>query len=140
MSKVLKAAWKGICIAAVMFVISCMINGFNGGEEKFTTGVHMGYMCLAAIVIGIGFGVPSLIYETELPIGLKILIHMGTGILVMLVTSICVGWIDLARGWKICLLIAAIQIAIAFGIWALSCIRTRRDAKQMNERIEAKKQ
>ena len=101
MKKVLNAAWRGIRISAVVFLISCMIQGFSGGAEKFTTGAHMAYMCIAAIVIGIGFGVPSLIYETDLPTSLKVLIHMGVGTVVMLAASLAVGWIDFSRGWKL---------------------------------------
>ena len=138
MKKILNAAWKGISVSAVLFVVSCMVKGFSGGEEKFASGFGMAYLCLAAIAIGIGFGVPSLIYGTELPTGLKVLIHMGTGILVMLAVSAAVGIIDFSRGWKICLVTAGVQISIAFAIWALSCVRIRRLAKAMNERISEK--
>ena len=138
MKKILKAAYRGISLSAVMFLLGCMIRGFEGGTEKFASGTGMAYMCIAAIVIGAGFGIPSLIYETELPTGLKVLIHMGTGIVVMLITSVVIGWIDLSRGWLPCLIVAAIQIALAFLLWVLTCVRTRRDAKQMNERLVQK--
>ena len=78
------------------------------------------------------------IYETELPTLLKVLIHMGTGIIVMLITSVVIGWIDFSRGWLPCLLIALIQIALAFLLWFLSCVKIRRDAKEMNKKIAEK--
>ncbi|MBO4384521.1 MAG: DUF3021 domain-containing protein [Clostridia bacterium] len=139
MKKVLKAAWKGISVSAVIFVVSCMIRGFGDGAEKFSSGTGMGYLCLAAIAIGIGFGVPSLIYNTDLPTGLKVLIHMGIGITVMLAVSVAVGLIDFSRGFTACLIVAGVQIAVAFTVWALSCVRVRRLAKEMNGRIAEKK-
>lgn len=138
MKKLLNAAWSGIALSAAVFVVSCMLIGFRYGEAQFASGIGMARMCVAVLVIGLGFGVPSLIYETELPTGLKVLIHMGTGVIVMLATSLAIGWIDFSRGWKACLLYAALQIAVAFILWLLTCVRIKKDAKQMNERIEEK--
>lgn len=138
MKNVLKAAFRGIQYSAVVFVLVCMIRGFLGGAEKFASGIGMAYTCIAVIVIGIGFGIPTLIYGTELSVGLKVLIHMGTGIVVMLITSVAVGWIDLSAGWLPCLIAAAVQIGLAFAVWTISCVRIRKDARQMNERIAQK--
>ena len=138
MKKVLNAAWSGIVLSAVVFVAACMLIGFNHPEDQFADGLGMAYMCIAVLVIGAGFGIPSLIYETELPTGLKVLIHMGTGTIIMLATSIVIGWIDFSRGWLPCLLIAGMQIAVAFILWLLTCVRIRKDAKQMNEAVEKK--
>ena len=138
MKKVFNAAWSGVALSAVVFIIACMFIGFRYGYDKFANGYGMARMCIAVLVIGLGFGIPSLIYETELPTGLKVLIHMGTGTIVMLATSIVIGWIDFSRGWLPCLLIAGIQIAVAFILWLLTCVRTSKDAKQMNDAIENK--
>ena len=138
MKKLLNAAWSGIALSAAVFVVTSMLIGFAHGEAQFASGSSMARMCVAVLVIGLGFGVPSLIYETDLPTGLKVLIHMGTGVIVMLATSLAIGWIDFSRGWKACLLYAALQIAVAFILWLLTCVRIKKDAKQMNERIEEK--
>ena len=138
MKKVFNAAWSGVALSAVVFIIACMFIGFRYGYDKFANGYGMARMCIAVLVIGAGFGIPSLIYGTELPTGLKVLIHMGTGTIIMLATSIAVGWIDFSRGWLPCLLIAGIQIAVAFILWLLTCVRTSKDAKQMNDAIENK--
>ncbi len=139
MKKVFKAALDGVYLAALVFLVMCMIFGFRGGSKSFGTGTGVALSCVATLVIGLGFGIPSLIYQTELPTALKVLIHMGTGTVVMLAVSIAVGFIDFSRGWLPCLLIAAGQIATAFLLWALTCVRIKRDAKQMNERIAEKK-
>lgn len=138
MKNVMKAAWSGIRLAAVVFILTSLLRALPAGEESFASGIGMARMCLATLVIGVGFGVPSLIYATELPTGLKVLIHMGIGVVVMLAASLAVGWIDFSRGWLPCLLVALVQIAVAFLIWLLSCVRLRKDAKEMNERVAEK--
>lgn len=138
MKNVVKAAWSGIRLAAVVFILTSLFRALPAGEESFASGIGMARMCLATLVIGVGFGVPSLIYATELPTGLKVLIHMGIGVVVMLAASLAVGWIDFSRGWLPCLLVALVQIAVAFLIWLLSCVRLRKDAKEMNERVAEK--
>ena len=138
MKNVMKAAWSGIRLAAVVFILTSLFRALPAGEESFASGIGMARMCLATLVIGVGFGVPSLIYATELPTGLKVLIHMGIGVVVMLAASLAVGWIDFSRGWLPCLLVALVQIAAAFLIWLLSCVRLRKDAKEMNERVAEK--
>ncbi|MBQ6052887.1 MAG: DUF3021 domain-containing protein [Clostridia bacterium] len=138
MKKLLNAAWSGIVLSAVVFVVACMLIGLKHGEAKFADGIGMARICAAVLVIGLGFGIPSMIYGTELPTGLKVLIHMGTGTIIMLAASIWVGWIDFSRGWLPCLLIAAFQIAVAFILWLLTCVQTKKDAKEMNEVIEKK--
>ena len=138
MKNVMKAAWSGIRLAAVVFILTSLFRTLPAGEESFASGIGMARMCLATLVIGVGFGVPSLIYSTELSTGLKVLIHMGIGVVVMLAASLAVGWIDFSRGWLPCLLVALVQIAAAFLIWLLSCVRLRKDAKEMNERVAEK--
>ena len=100
MRKILRAAWGGINISSVVFLIGCIAVGLDGGAEKFASGYGMARSGITAIIIGIGFGVPTLIYETELPQWLKVLIHMGTGCLVMTGASMlggCSGGIGLCR-------------------------------------------
>jgi hypothetical protein len=138
MKKVLRAALSGVYLSALTFLVFMIIKGFRGGQEITYSAIDMAYSCIAVIIIGLGFGIPSLIYETELPTLLKVLIHMGTGIIVMLITSVVIGWIDFSRGWLPCLLIALIQIALAFLLWFLSCVKIRRDAKEMNKKIAEK--
>ena len=138
MKTIFGAAWGGIRVACIVFVFLCMILGFMGGKEVFASGTQMALSCIAILVIGAGFGIASLIYLTELPTGLKVLIHMGTGIIIMLAVSIAVGWIDFKNGWKPCLMFALMQIAAAFIAWAVDWAQARRAAKRMNERIAEK--
>ena len=138
MKKVIRAAWEGMRTAAIIFMIYCIVLGLRGGREVFANGTGMALSCIAAFAIGAIFGIASLIYGTELPTWLKVLIHMGAGITAMLAISVAVGWIDLTRGWKACLIFAGIEIAVAFIAWAVDCLSIKNLAKKMNERIAKK--
>ena len=135
MKKVVRAAWEGMRTAAIVFMVFCIILGLRGGGEVFANGTGMALSCIAAFAIGAIFGVASLIYGTELPTWGKVLIHMGVGITAMLAISVAVGWIDFSRGWKACLLFAALQIAVAFIAWAFDCLSIQKLAEKMNERM-----
>ena len=52
MKTVLGAAWGGIKAACIVFVVLCMILGFIGGNDPFTSSIHMALSCIAAVVIG----------------------------------------------------------------------------------------
>ena len=135
MKKVLQAAVSGIFPSAVAFLLILIVKGFWSGDSTWYSAIGMAYASIAMIVIGAGFGIASLIYETELPLPLKALIHMGIGTAVMLITSIVIGWIDFSRGWLPCIAVALVQITVAFLFWFFSCVRIVRDAKKMNKKI-----
>ena len=138
MKKVIRAAWEGMRTAAIVFMIYCIILGLRDGREVFANGTGIALSCIAAFAIGAIFGIASLVYGTELPTWLKVLIHMGVGITAMLAISVAVGWIDLTRGWKACLVFAGVEIAVAFIAWAFDCLSIKNLAKKMNERVAVK--
>ena len=138
MKKVVRAAWEGIRTSAIIFMLFCIILGLRRGGEVSANGMGIALSCIAAFIIGAIFGIASLIYGTELPVWLKVLIHMGTGITAMLAISIAVGWIDFSRGWKSCLLFVALQIVAVFVAWAVDCLSIKNLAKKMNERMAEK--
>ena len=79
MKKIAQAAMAGVRIAAVVFLIYCIVFGLIGGEETFASGYGIARSGLDAVIIGIGFGIPAVVYETKLKMWLKVLIHMGIG-------------------------------------------------------------
>ena len=137
MKRAIKAAWKGIQLSAVINLIMYIIIGLTNGPEKFASGYGMARVGAAAVLIGIGFGIPSMIYNTELRLSLKVLIHMGTGCLVMMAASVLGGWLPVESGLLITL---AIETAVAFAVWAAACIKTSAEAKRLNEKIKEKQQ
>lgn len=138
MKRIISAAWAGIRISAPMFLIMCIIFGLIGGTEKFASGYGMVRSCAAAFIIGIGFGIPSLIYETNLAVWLKTLIHMGTGCIVMIGASMLGGWINAGMGAQAIVIALIAQIGIAFIIWGMHIMHTRALAKRMSAKIHEK--
>ena len=140
MKKALKSAWSGVCTAALMYLALCFVLGLSAGEEKFASGYGMARGVAAVVLTGIGFGLPALVYETELPMALKVLIHMGIGCMVMTGASILAGWLRPERGLIPFLVTLGVQIALAFLIWAYSFHRAKRLARAVNEQLRAKLQ
>ena len=138
MKKALKSAWSGVCTAALMYLALCFVFGLSAGEEKFASGYGMARSVAAVVLIGIGFGLPALVYETELPMALKVLIHMGIGCLVMTGASILAGWLRPEQGLKPFLAMLGVEIFCAFLIWGWGLLRCRMLAKAMNDRLQEK--
>ena len=138
MKKACKAAWGGIRTAALVYLAYCFVMGLSAGTEKFASGFGMARSVAAVAIIGVGFGLPSLIYETELPMALKVLIHMGIGCLVLTGASILAGWLRPELGWKPFLTMLGAELVCAFLVWGWGLLRARRLAKEMNDRLREK--
>ena len=116
MKKIARAAMAGVRIAAVVFLIYCIIFGMISGAEKFAGGYGIARAGLGAVIIGIGFGIPAVVYETKLKMWLKVLIHMGIGCTVMIGASFPCGWLPTQKGMLATLAVVAIQVISAFVI------------------------
>ena len=140
MKKIARAAMAGVRIAAVVFLIYCIIFGMISGAEKFASGYGIARAGLGAVIIGIGFGIPSVVYETKLKMWLKVLIHMGIGCTVMIGASFLCDWLPTQKGMLATLAVVAIQVISAFVIWAISFIPMMIQARKMNQKIKEKQQ
>jgi uncharacterized membrane protein (DUF485 family) len=97
-------------------------------------------MVIGSTLVGIGFGVPSMVYNSEkLPMPVKVLIHMGIGCTIYTLVAYSVGWFGGSATITQGLVIAAIQLLVAFIIWFCFMRFYRREAKQMNEKIQEMK-
>ena len=121
------------CIVGVIFDI--MYKGqFSLDNYRFTK------MILGCLIVGLGFGVPTVIYRKEnLPMPIRILVHMGIGCVIYTIVAFAVGWIGGTKNAVQGLLIAAVQILVAFIIWYLFNRYYRKEAEQMNDRIQKMK-
>lgn len=138
MKNAIKAAWGGICNAALVFLSLCFVFGLNAGEETFANGYGMARSIAATVAIGIAFGLASLVYATELPMWLKVLIHMGVGCTVMVGISLLVGWLRPELGLKPFLAMLGVELVCAFLSWGVVLLRSKKLAKQMNDRLREK--
>ena len=121
------------CLSGVVFDIQNK-GIFSMDEYRFTK------MVAGCILIGLGFGVPSIVYRKDsLPLLIRVIIHMGIGCAVYTVAAYAIGWMGGAESFGKGIIIAAIQLAPAFLIWLLFMIYNRAEAKKMNDKIQAMK-
>ena len=121
------------CVAGSVFDLMYKGN-FSLDHYRFTK------MVVGCLLTGLGFGVPSVIYENEsLPLPIRVVLHMGTGCIVYTIVAFAVGWMGASDTLWQGILIAASQFGIAFLIWFLFMRHYRNEAKEMNERIQAMK-
>ena len=121
------------CLVGIVFDIGYKGN-FNLDNYRFTK------MVVGCLLVGLGFGIPSIIYSKDnLPMPIKVIIHMGTGCIVYTLVAYTVGWIGGSATLIQGLVIAAIQLAVAFIIWFLFMRYYRAEARKMNDKIQAMK-
>lgn len=139
MNKIIKLSLSGIAIGCTIFTfIGIIINFFNNGsfellQWSFTK------MAIGSMIVGMGFSIPSLIYESrKISLLVKILIHMGIGCAIMLITSFTVGWIPLSLGLFIPASIILSMFITAFIIWLCFFTYYKKQAQKMNKKIKEK--
>lgn len=121
------------CLAGIVFDIRSKGN-FSLDHYRFTK------MVAGCVLTGLGFGVPAIVYRKEsLPMPVRVIIHMGTGCVVYTVTAYAVGWIGGAATIGQGIMIALVQLAVAFVIWFLFLRYYRAEAKKMNDKIQEMK-
>ncbi|MBQ8133782.1 MAG: DUF3021 domain-containing protein [Clostridia bacterium] len=121
------------CLTGIIFDIKYRGNFSldNYGFTKMVTG---------CVMVGLGYGVPSIVYRKEsLPMPIKVIVHMGIGCIVYTIVAYAVGWIGDSVTIGQGIVIAAVQLVVAFFIWFLFMRYYRREAKRMNEKIQAMK-
>ena len=145
MKEIMKDLVKSTMISIGMaMAIFCLVGitldvrfggNFNLDNYQFTK------MVVGCVLIGLGFGVPTIVYNKDnLPMPIKVIIHMGIGCVVYTVVAYAVGWIGGAATIGQGIIIVAIQLAVAFVIWFFFMRYYRNEAKQMNDKIQAMKQ
>ncbi len=126
-------AFMIFCLAGIAYDVAYKGN-FTFEDYHFTK------MVIGCVVVGLGFGVPSVVYSKEdLPMLIKVIIHMGIGCIVYTATAYAVGWIGEGKTFAQGLMVIAIQLAVAFLIWFFFMLHFRKEAKEMNERIQQMK-
>ena len=136
----LKSTVIGIGISMTLFCLSGIaIDICNGGKLSLENYQYT-KMIAGCLIIGMGFGIPSIVYQNErLPMPIRVIIHMGIGCIVYTIVAYAVGWMGGAATIGQGILIAAIQLGVAFIIWFFFMKYYRAEAKKMNDRIQAMK-
>ncbi len=120
------------CIIGILFDIRYSGN-FRMENYQYTK------MVIGCVIVGLGFGIPSVIYQKDsLPMPIRVLIHMGTGCVVYTIVAYAVGWIGNTETIGQRILSVLIQFATAFFIWFLFLRYYRKEAKSINEKLQAR--
>ena len=138
--EILKSTVISIGMALTIFSLVGMFFDIVNGGNFSMEGYQFTKMVAGSAIVGIGFGVPTVVYNSEkLPTPVKVLIHMGIGCVIYRIVAYAVGWFGGAATPVQGLVIAGIQLAVAFVIWFCFMRYYRKEAKQMNEKIQAMK-
>lgn len=122
------------CLVGIVFDVGYGGN-FSLENYRFTK------MVVGSLLVGLGFGLPTIVYNKEsLPMPIRVVIHMGTGCVVYTLVAYAVGWYGGSATVIQGIIIAGIQLLVAFVIWFCFMRFYRKEAKKMNEKIQAMKQ
>lgn len=137
---IVKSTIISIGMALTIFCLAGIVFDVAYGGNFSLEGYRFTKMVIGSAIVGLGFGVPTVVYNSDrLPQPIKVLIHMGIGCVIYTIVAYAVGWFGgsatLAQG----LIIAAIQLLVAFIIWFCFMRYYRKEAKKMNEKIQSLK-
>ncbi len=140
MKDLLKSIVISIGMALAIFSIVGIIFDIMGGGVYTLEGYRYTKMVIASVIVGLGFGVPTMVYRSDkLPMPVKVLVHMGIGCVIYTIVAFSVGWIGGSASVTQGILIACIQIAVAFVIWFCFMRYYRKEADEMNKKISSMK-
>ena len=125
-----------VAIASFLFLLSSLITDLNMDGAWSTTGYSVAKMALGSLGVGLGFGLPCIVYTFEkLSRPVQISIHMIIGCVVMLVIGFLVGWIPTEKGLVPALLAILTMILTALVIAVLTYRRQKKLAEQINREL-----
>ncbi|MGX8692236.1 MAG: DUF3021 domain-containing protein [Clostridia bacterium] len=129
-----------VAISSFLFLLSSLIADLNMGGVYSASGYSVTKMALGSLGIGLGFGLPCIIYTNEkLSRSVQISIHMATGCAVMLAIAFLVGWIPTEKGLLPALLAILSMLLTALVIMALSYRRQKKLAARINRELELRR-
>ena len=136
----LKSTVISIGMSLTIFSLVCIVFDIGFGGNFSLEDYRMTKMIIGCMVIGLGFGVPTIVYKNDtLPMPVRVLIHMGIGCVIYTLVAYAVGWIGGSASIGQGIVIAAIQLAAAFIIWFCFMRFYRSEAKKMNDKIQQMK-
>ena len=104
------------------------------------SGYSVTKMALGSLGIGLGFGLPCIVYTDEkLSRGVQISVHMVIGCSIMLAIAFLVGWIPTGKGLLPSLLAVLSMLLTAFIIAVLTYRRQKKLADRINRKLEQRR-
>ena len=140
MKEMFKSSVIGIGMALAIFCIIGITFDMRFGGSFSLKNYQFTKMVVGCVAVGLGFGLPSVIYNKEnLPMPVKVLVHMGIGCIVYTVTAFKVGWIGNTDSVWQSIAIILIQLVVAFVIWLCFMLFYKKEAKRMNDKLQSMK-
>lgn len=137
---ILKSTVISIGMSLTIFSLVCLVFDIGYGGNFSLEGYRMTKMIIGCVIIGLGFGIPTIVYKNDsLPMPVRVLVHMGIGCVIYTIVAYAVGWIGGSASFGQGIAIAAIQLAVAFIIWFCFMRFYRSEAKRMNDKIQQMK-
>jgi Protein of unknown function (DUF3021). len=136
--KIMKHTVMGISLGCTISSLINIIGVSTYGNTWFTQTSHS-YISqtLAAILVGVAWMLPAIVYQNEkLSYGLKLLIHMTIGFIVYFPCAFSMGWISVAGGIHSVILGILLSIVISMIIWLCFFLYARKEAQTINSKIK----
>lgn len=138
---IMKSSFMGVSIALIIFsIVGLVLDITNGGSFHMENHQYT-KMMIGSIVVGLGFGIPSFIYENDkVPYPIQVIFHMGIGCAVMLVTAFVVGWIPTDKGIIPIVVSIVGEGIVAFVLWKLFSISYKKETDTINKKLKSMKE
>ena len=134
--RILRNTYTSLGISALLFCLMGVAFDFVYKGSFHLENYRFSRFVLCSFVIGLGFGLPALIYDNDrLPLVMRSLIHMGTGCTVMLLASMAAGWLPVTLGTGVVISMVAEELTIALIIWSCFYLYHKRLVRRMNEKL-----
>lgn len=126
-----------IGIACTLFCLIGMVFDQIGHGMFSLDGYRFTKMVLGCIGIGLGFGVPTIVYQDQrLSRATQMTIHLGIGLVVYTAIAMSLGWMGDPGHPLSFFAIFAGQIALALGIFLIFRHYNLKEAKKINEQLQ----
>jgi hypothetical protein len=130
-----------VAISSLLFLLGSLIADLNMGGVYSASGYSVTKMALGSLGIGLGFGLPCIIYTNEkLSRSVQIATHMVTGCAIMLTIAFLVGWIPTDKGLLPALLAVVSMLLTVFVISVFFYRRQKNLAERINRELELRRQ
>lgn len=138
--EIAKSIIISICIALIIFCAVGVFFEVRGGGTLGFENYSFTKMVFGCLAVGLGFGIPSIVYDREqIPRLFQVIVHMGIGCLVYIVVAYLVGWFGSIKTPVHILILSLCYVAVAFIIWIPFMLFYRHEAVRMNEKLQEMK-
>ena len=136
-NEIVKSVFVSMAVSFSIFIAVGIVFDIKDGGIFTLTDYGFTKMALACVLTGLGFGVPTLLYDSERISKIHAsVIHFGIGFTIYFVAASFVGWIPVESGVTACIITIAGTIVIGVVIWICFMKYNKKLAARMNKVLE----